>query len=55
MKGGVVRAALAHIAERVLAARGTNASVLPSLTDKKKTALERSAVVLRASVERLGL
>ncbi|GGO18278.1 lactate/malate family dehydrogenase [Deinococcus humi] len=40
---------------RIVASGGIEASVLPNLTDEEKTALERSAAVLRASVARLGL
>ncbi|GGL76235.1 L-lactate dehydrogenase [Deinococcus aerolatus] len=40
---------------RVVAAGGIEASVMPLLTGDEKAALERSAAVLRASVERLGL
>ena len=40
---------------RVVAAGGILTTVTPNLTDDERAALERSAAVLRASVERLGL
>ncbi|CAM3908323.1 lactate/malate family dehydrogenase [Deinococcus frigens] len=40
---------------RIVAAGGIQASVTPLLTEDERAALERSAAVLRGSVERLGL